>query len=373
MKKEIVIIGAGAAGIGMGCALHKLGINDFVILEKGVVGESFFNWPKETRLITPSFTTNGFGFPDINAIAPDTSPAYTFAKEHLSGEEYGEYLQMVADHYELPIEENCHVTAIKQTENGYCLNTTLGEMICTYIVMATGEFQNPNKTAIAGAHHGLHYGEVDSFAVQSDTPFVVIGGNESGVDAAINLLEQGNQVELFTTDLGQNAKVPDPSIALSPITKSRLAHAIRSKAPLTIHENKTLRSIDFDGSDYTLSFEDGSKQVVENAPILATGFLNAMHHIQGDALFSFNEDGIPLVNEHDESTIAKNVFLVGPSLRQNTVIFCYIYKFRQRFAVVAELLAKRMGVTCHAEQLEVYKRNQMYLPNAECCDVVCDC
>lgn len=33
-KKEIVIIGAGAAGVGMGVTLTELGMSDFVILEK---------------------------------------------------------------------------------------------------------------------------------------------------------------------------------------------------------------------------------------------------------------------------------------------------------------------------------------------------
>ena len=76
-KKEIVIIGAGAAGVGMGVTLTELGMSDFVILEKEKVGNSFANWPQETRFITPSFTSNGFGMSDLNAVAVDTSPAYT--------------------------------------------------------------------------------------------------------------------------------------------------------------------------------------------------------------------------------------------------------------------------------------------------------
>lgn len=34
---KIIIIGAGAAGIGFGACLKKCGIDDFVILEKGVI------------------------------------------------------------------------------------------------------------------------------------------------------------------------------------------------------------------------------------------------------------------------------------------------------------------------------------------------
>lgn len=373
MHKEVVIIGAGAAGIGVGCALKKIGVSDFVLLERGVVGESFFNWPKETRLITPSFTTNGFGFPDINAVVPDTSPAYTFNKEHLSGQEYGDYLQMVAEHYELPIEECCEVMQVEKSTTGYVLQTTIGEITTNYLVVATGEFQYPNKLNIEGAEHAVHYGEIDTFAIKSNSPFLVIGGNESGVDASVNLLHAGNEVLLYTTNFGRNEKAPDPSIALAPITKTRLKDAIDSGLPITIQENKTLKAIRFDGRLYTVIFIDGEQVVLENAPILATGFLNCVHHIKGEPLFAYNEDGIPMVNADDESTVANNVFLIGPSLRQGNVIFCYIYKFRQRFAVVAETIAKRLGISIDETSLDWYKRNQMYLSNSECCDVVCEC
>ena len=58
----------------MAIALIEMGLDDILILDKGQVGESFKNWPLSTRFITPSFTTNGFGTPDINAITPHSSP-----------------------------------------------------------------------------------------------------------------------------------------------------------------------------------------------------------------------------------------------------------------------------------------------------------
>lgn len=101
---QTIIIGAGAAGIGFGSAMQRLGLTNFLIIEKGHIGESFLRWPRTTQFITPSFTTNGFGFPDLNAVIPDTSPAFSFEKEHLSGVEYARYLQLVAAHYNLPIQ-----------------------------------------------------------------------------------------------------------------------------------------------------------------------------------------------------------------------------------------------------------------------------
>ena len=73
-----VIVGAGAAGIGVARALQEVGV-PFVILERHEIGGSFRRWPKEMRFITPSFPSNSFGTLDLNSIAIGTSPAFTFA------------------------------------------------------------------------------------------------------------------------------------------------------------------------------------------------------------------------------------------------------------------------------------------------------
>ncbi|MCO7127865.1 NAD(P)-binding domain-containing protein [Sporolactobacillus shoreicorticis] len=67
--QNIVIVGAGAAGIGLGVLLQKAGIKHFSILEKDKIGSSFRQWPKEMRMDTPSFPRQGFGALDLNALS----------------------------------------------------------------------------------------------------------------------------------------------------------------------------------------------------------------------------------------------------------------------------------------------------------------
>ncbi|BBU38874.1 pyridine nucleotide-disulfide oxidoreductase [Aeribacillus composti] len=69
MNPFILIVGAGPAGIGMGILLKQLGIKNFGILERDRIGSSFMQWPKEMRFITPSFTGQGFGALDLNAVS----------------------------------------------------------------------------------------------------------------------------------------------------------------------------------------------------------------------------------------------------------------------------------------------------------------
>ena len=54
-KFDVIIIGAGAAGIGVGIALEHAGVENFLIVDRGTVGSMFKSWPDETRFITPSF------------------------------------------------------------------------------------------------------------------------------------------------------------------------------------------------------------------------------------------------------------------------------------------------------------------------------
>ena len=55
---DVIVVGAGAAGIGVGITLENVGIENFLIVDRDTVGSSFISWPDETRFITPSFPSN---------------------------------------------------------------------------------------------------------------------------------------------------------------------------------------------------------------------------------------------------------------------------------------------------------------------------
>ncbi|MEM6362776.1 MAG: monooxygenase, partial [Planctomycetota bacterium] len=102
-------------------------------------------------------------------------------------------------------------------------------------------------------------------------------------------------------------------------------------------------------------------------PLLAGGF-EGSHHLVSD-LFERREDGFLLLNECDESTLTQGLFLCGPAVRHDNHVFCFIYKYRQRFAVVAKAIASSLGLP--AEQLESYRRWGMYLDDLSCCGEEC--
>lgn len=72
-----------------------------------------------------------------------------------------------------------------------------------------------------------------------------------------------------------------------------------------------------------------------------------------EEFITFRHNGNPLLKlEKDEFFGQTNIFLLGPSVRHNNHIFCFIYKFRQRFGVIVEnILRKENYVDDHNSYL----------------------
>ena len=64
------------------------------------------------------------------------------------------------------------------------------------------------------------------------------------------------------------------------------------------------------------------------------------------------------------------LFLCGPSVRHDGHIFCFIFKYRQRFAIVAQAIASTLGYDTD-EFVEAYRGWGMYLDDLSCCGQEC--
>ena len=56
-------------------------------------------------------------------------------------------------------------------------------------------------------------------------------------------------------------------------------------------------------------------------------------------------------------------------MRHEGIVFCFIYKFRQRFGIVANAIAGRLGVdkTKMEKTQKHYRKSNMFLDDLECC------
>jgi putative flavoprotein involved in K+ transport len=413
---DVVIVGGGPAGLGTAISLKDAGVDNYIVLERGSVGETFRRWPQEMRFVSPSFYTNGFKAPDINAVNPHSSPAFLLNVEHPSGAQYAEYLEMVADYYRLPLYEGEAVSAVTRAErdmpsglgegnttfSGFNVRTASGSTVfARFVVWAGGEYQYPKRPTFPGAELGIHNSEVHSWSnltssVNSDREsMVVVGGYESGIDAAVNLVENGVQnVFVFDKSAYWAAREGDPSEILSPRTFGRLDRVMTAKNMGQIHfvKQRVAKVVDTFASSgdedeaegeevqdhadesksrYLVYSEDGSKFGTNAAPVLGTGFKGNTSVVAD--MFGWDEHtNYPTLTGNDEAVKTPGLFLVGPSVRhrvkEDIFIFCFIYKYRARFPVVARAIAERLGR--NHKGLQDWRAHSMFMdelaPSAAC-------
>lgn len=360
---EVLIVGGGPAGIGVAVALLHVGVRPLV-LEARRVGSSFVRWPRETRLLTPSFTSNGFGLADLNAIAPATSPAYSLWEEHPTGQAYARYLEAVAAHFQVPLLK-ARVRKVAYQGGVFRLLTTAGHWEAPFLVWAVGEFSFP-RFPFPGASLALPYPRIGSFAqIAREAPKrVVIGGYESGLDAAIHLAKRGVEVMVLDPEAPWERRMGEPSRDLSPYTLDRLRAV---KGGIRLRKERVL-AIRRRGDGYELLTARGSLRT-RYRPILATGFGDGLDLVRH--LFSWASENRLLLTLEDESSFVPGLFLAGPRVSHGGAPFCFIYKFRARFPIVARAIARRLGR--EEGPLEAYRKEGMWLEDPTCCEVSCAC
>lgn len=161
----------------------------------------------------------------------------------------------------------------------------------------------------------------------------------------------------------------DPSRVLSPYTQQRLATAL-GDGRIDLIGNVRVMQVERHGNRFVVSGEDGRKWETLFPPLLATVFRGSLRRV-ADLFYWHPEEEYALLSADDESTRTPGMFLVGPHVRHPGIIFCFIYKFRQRFAVVARAIGARLGYDL--TPLENYRRAGMLLDDLACCHDQCAC
>ncbi|MEM1068925.1 MAG: NAD(P)/FAD-dependent oxidoreductase [Planctomycetota bacterium] len=363
---DVVVVGGGAAGVGVAVALRHAGIENFVILDRQKIGASFDAWPAETRFITPSFPTNSIGMLDLNSVAIGISPAFSLEVEHPTGAEFASHLRAIAQYFELPSRDDSNVLRVTKVGDDFCIDTTDDTVRAKHVIWAAGEFQYPRLNGFKGSELCRHTATVSGYENLEGDDFLIIGGYESGVDAAYHLSYRDKQVRLFDRECPWKDESSDPSIALSTYSLERMREPWFEEH-VELFPHTPIDSVVKTPEGFEVKALDGRVFQTSTPPLLAGGF-EGSHQLVAE-MFELREDGFPLLSENDESTTVPGLFLCGPAVRHDNHVFCFIYKYRQRFAVVAKAIATSLGLP--AEQLETYRKWGMYLDDLSCCGEEC--
>ena len=93
--------------------------------------------------------------------------------------------------------ENTEVNEIEPTPEGFRVYADGGSVRAKHVIWAGGEFQYPRRDGFPGVEHCVHTATIPSYKRLDGDDFIIVGGYESGIDAAYHLAGQGKRAKVF--------------------------------------------------------------------------------------------------------------------------------------------------------------------------------
>ena len=189
-EHEVVVIGAGQAGIAMSEHLSAHGV-PHVVLERDRIAERWQSGRWDSLVANgPAWHDR---FPNLTyGIEPDAFP---------TKDQVAEYFQSYARKINAPIRTGVEVTSVTRNVGrpGFSVESSRGPMEARYIVAATGPFQRPVIPPIVPASAGANQMHSSSYRNPDQLPdgaVLVVGAGSSGVQIADELRRAGREVYL---------------------------------------------------------------------------------------------------------------------------------------------------------------------------------
>jgi cation diffusion facilitator CzcD-associated flavoprotein CzcO len=322
-KADVLVIGAGPAGIACAYFLREYGLRYEVVDKATVIASTWANQYPSLRLNTTRFFSHlpGEKFPLHYGLFP-------------TGKQYHEYLTRFVARHDLNITLGVEVLHVAQEGDGWRVETTRGVEHYPAVILASGRFSNPHIPHIPGLDHFdgqvVHASAFKHPADFAGQRVMVIGNGPSGVDLVTALPRHAAQPVYLAQRTGLVLRPRYPmgmpkhawmmlSEMLPPrlgkpllnrvlLLKFRNLHRVGIKTPPPGEESSAAGTrgpeliravrrgavqpvespVDFAGSTVTL--RDGS-QIELDTLILATGYRPALRYL--DIVYETDRDGLP--------------------------------------------------------------------------------
>jgi thioredoxin reductase (NADPH) len=291
----IIIIGGGP--IGLACALEaKAAGLDYLIIEKGTLVNSLYNYPVNMTFFSTSERLEIGGIPFVSNNAKPTRA------------EALEYYRRVAVSHHVNIHLFEKVTEVKaqgkthKEPGNYKIVTSKNVYTADYIIIATGFYDIPYKLNVPGEDLPKvthYYKDPHFYAFQK---VIVVGANNSAVDAALETWRKGAQVTMVIRrdQIGDRVKY-----WVRPDIVNRI-----TEGSITAYFNSTVKEI----REHEVDIQTRNELVtIENDWVLAmTGYQPNLDFLRNLGIeLSDDEVMKPAYDETSYETNVKNIFIAG--------------------------------------------------------------
>lgn len=327
--KDLVIIGAGPAGLATAIAAKQAGLV-FSIFEKGLLVNALFHFPSQMVFFTTPDLLEIGGLPFVT---PHGKP---------TRDEALRYYRRVVDIFEIDVAFGHSVTNVQASVRGDDLftvrtrNKTGDEVTCQAraVVIASGCYDHPNLLGVPGEelpHVAHYYTEPHAFYRKH---VVIVGGKNSAAEAALDLYRSGAKVTVVhrRAELGGSIKY---------WVKPDIENRIKEGSITACFET---RVVEIRPREVVVERDGIRNTLLADAVFLLTGYLADLKFLRDCGIVVRSDTNIP---EHNSETFETNVpglYLVGAVVMGANRGEVFIENGRFHGQVVVREIVKRVGL-----------------------------
>ncbi|WP_369014530.1 YpdA family putative bacillithiol disulfide reductase [Flavobacterium anhuiense] len=286
---DLVIVGGGP--IGLACAIEAEKKNlKYVIIEKGVIVNSIFNYPLYMTFFSTAERLEIGGIP-FNCLAPKPGR-----------QEALEYYRNIHRYFKFNINLFEKVTDILKSQGIFNITTDKRNYESKNVIIATGFYDIPIEMNVSGENLPKvrhYYKEAHEYAFRK---VLVVGANNSSADAALECWRKGAEVTMVIRKNEINKRV---KYWVKPDIENRIAEgSIKAYFESNITEIRE--------NEVEIQTPNG-KVTIENDFVLAlTGYKPDLNFLEKIGIQLSNDElKIPVYNPETMETNVEGLFLAG--------------------------------------------------------------
>lgn len=324
MKEEkIIIVGGGPCGLAAAIALQDVGYRPLVIEKENIVN-SIYHFPTHQTFFSTSDRLEIGGVPFITENRkPKRNQALAYYRE-------------VVTRKQVRVQTFEKVEQVEKQDDGtFLVQTTKGQYRAEYVIVATGYYDNPNYMNIPGEHlpKVTHY--FKEAHPYYNTDCVVIGGKNSSVDAALELVKAGARVTVLYRGSGYS-----PSI--KPWILPEFDSLVR-KGIIKMEFNAHVKEITEDAVIYEVGGE--LKKIKNDFVFAMTGYHPDHEFLKKMGVGVDPETGRPLYDPETMETNVRGIFIAGVIAAGNDANEIFIENGRFHGEQIAACIAPGLEIS----------------------------
>ncbi|PAE43794.1 YpdA family putative bacillithiol disulfide reductase [Bacillus sp. 7884-1] len=316
--EDIIIVGGGPCGLAAAIAFKEIGLNPLII-EKGNVVNAIYHYPTHQTFFS---TSEKLEIGDVPFITESYKPKRNQALV---------YYRDVVKRKQLRINSFEKVSKVLEEENGFQVVTNKQTYQTQFVVIATGYYDHPNYMKVPGEDLpkvSHYFKEAHPYF---DKEVCVIGGKNSSVDAALELVKAGARVSVLY-------RGKEYSSSIKPWILPEFEALVRNDT-ITMEFNSDIIEITNDQVRYK---KDGKEKTIYNDFVFAmTGYRPDHQFLKNMGINIDEETGRPLFDPETMETNIEGIYIAGVIAAGNNANEIFIENGRFHGSLIAQSIKKR--------------------------------